>query len=223
MRRRGQTWLKRKEKWLVMLGVVLIVIYMLIIFNIYFKSPHYAWHGSRHPPATTPLAAPQPKSPSPPHSSTSRESDLTTWVNSLLTEFNHQPVMLLYLGHAPTIVVSSAIFCGKTYNKFLLFKDTSSSLHGGPAPGMARANLVFLSSANWFSRFLRMCSLKVSLKDRMQSFQYGLPICKQVHSLFPAPGWQNSMNTMSLQDLRHLGRFGQTSRFCNLPLQIKFQ
>ncbi|KAM1175064.1 hypothetical protein ACFX19_028105 [Malus domestica] len=30
---------------------------------------------------------------------------------------------------------------------------------------MARANLVFFSSANWFSRFLRMCSLEASLKD----------------------------------------------------------
>ncbi|KAM1113108.1 hypothetical protein ACFX13_046754 [Malus domestica] len=44
---------------------VLLAVYMLNIFNIYFKSPHCPRHGSRYPPATTP-AAPQPKSPSPP-------------------------------------------------------------------------------------------------------------------------------------------------------------
>ncbi|KAM2858588.1 hypothetical protein COP2_024105 [Malus domestica] len=38
-RRRRRTWLKRKEKWLVVLGVVLHAVYMLSIFDIYFKSP----------------------------------------------------------------------------------------------------------------------------------------------------------------------------------------
>ncbi|XP_018500308.2 GPI ethanolamine phosphate transferase 1-like [Pyrus x bretschneideri] len=37
-RRRRRTWLKRKEKWLVSLGVVLHAVYMLSIFDIYFKS-----------------------------------------------------------------------------------------------------------------------------------------------------------------------------------------
>ncbi|KAK9925220.1 hypothetical protein M0R45_033550 [Rubus argutus] len=32
-------WLKTKEKWLVVVGVVLHVVYMLSIFDIYFKSP----------------------------------------------------------------------------------------------------------------------------------------------------------------------------------------
>ncbi|KAL3526014.1 hypothetical protein ACH5RR_014386 [Cinchona calisaya] len=34
-----QKWLKRKEKWLVVLGVVLHAVYMLSIFDIYFKTP----------------------------------------------------------------------------------------------------------------------------------------------------------------------------------------
>lgn len=34
-----QKWLKRKEKWLVVLGVVLHSVYMLSIFDIYFKTP----------------------------------------------------------------------------------------------------------------------------------------------------------------------------------------
>lgn len=38
-KRRRRTWLKRKEKWLVVLGVVLHAVYMLSIFDIYFKSP----------------------------------------------------------------------------------------------------------------------------------------------------------------------------------------
>ncbi|KAM1015199.1 hypothetical protein ACFX1T_044909 [Malus domestica] len=38
-RRRRWIWLKRKEKWLVVLGVVLHAVYMLSIFDIYFKSP----------------------------------------------------------------------------------------------------------------------------------------------------------------------------------------
>ncbi|KAM1010567.1 hypothetical protein ACFX2C_046028 [Malus domestica] len=44
---------------------VFLAVYMLNIFNIYFKSPHYPRHGSRYPPDTTP-AAHQPKSPSHP-------------------------------------------------------------------------------------------------------------------------------------------------------------
>jgi len=32
-------WLKRKERWLVLLGVILHAVYMLSIFDIYFKSP----------------------------------------------------------------------------------------------------------------------------------------------------------------------------------------
>jgi hypothetical protein len=32
-------WLKRRERWLVVLGVILHAIYMLSIFDIYFKSP----------------------------------------------------------------------------------------------------------------------------------------------------------------------------------------
>ena len=32
-------WLKRKEKWLVVVGVALHAVYMLSIFDIYFKSP----------------------------------------------------------------------------------------------------------------------------------------------------------------------------------------
>lgn len=38
-RSRRRTWLKRKEKWLVVLGVLLHAVYMLSIFDIYFKSP----------------------------------------------------------------------------------------------------------------------------------------------------------------------------------------
>uniref|UniRef100_A0A5B7AYF0 GPI ethanolamine phosphate transferase 1 n=2 Tax=Davidia involucrata TaxID=16924 RepID=A0A5B7AYF0_DAVIN len=34
-----QKWLKRREKWLVVLGVVLHAVYMLSIFDIYFKTP----------------------------------------------------------------------------------------------------------------------------------------------------------------------------------------
>uniref|UniRef100_A0A2P2KTR8 GPI ethanolamine phosphate transferase 1 n=1 Tax=Rhizophora mucronata TaxID=61149 RepID=A0A2P2KTR8_RHIMU len=36
---RRQKWLKRREKWLVMLGVILHSVYMLSIFDIYFKTP----------------------------------------------------------------------------------------------------------------------------------------------------------------------------------------
>ncbi|KAF5807808.1 putative GPI ethanolamine phosphate transferase 1 [Helianthus annuus] len=36
---RGQKWLKRREIWLVALGIALHVVYMLSIFDIYFKSP----------------------------------------------------------------------------------------------------------------------------------------------------------------------------------------
>lgn len=32
-------WLKRRERWLVVLGVILHAVYMLSIFDIYFKSP----------------------------------------------------------------------------------------------------------------------------------------------------------------------------------------
>lgn len=32
-------WLKRKEKWLVVLGIILHAVYMLSIFDIYFKTP----------------------------------------------------------------------------------------------------------------------------------------------------------------------------------------
>lgn len=32
-------WLKRREKWLVVLGVALHAVYMLSIFDIYFKTP----------------------------------------------------------------------------------------------------------------------------------------------------------------------------------------
>lgn len=32
-------WLKRRERWLVVLGVVLHAVYMLSIFDIYFKTP----------------------------------------------------------------------------------------------------------------------------------------------------------------------------------------
>lgn len=37
--RKKQKWLSRKEKWLVVLGVVLHAVYMLSIFDIYFKTP----------------------------------------------------------------------------------------------------------------------------------------------------------------------------------------
>lgn len=37
--RNKQKWLSRKEKWLVILGVVLHAVYMLSIFDIYFKTP----------------------------------------------------------------------------------------------------------------------------------------------------------------------------------------
>ena len=36
---RGRTWLKRREIWLVALGIALHAVYMLSIFDIYFKSP----------------------------------------------------------------------------------------------------------------------------------------------------------------------------------------
>ena len=36
---RKRRWLKRRERWLVVLGVVLHAIYMLSIFDIYFKTP----------------------------------------------------------------------------------------------------------------------------------------------------------------------------------------
>lgn len=32
-------WLKRRERWLVVLGVILHAVYMLSIFDIYFKTP----------------------------------------------------------------------------------------------------------------------------------------------------------------------------------------
>ncbi|XP_021857442.2 uncharacterized protein [Spinacia oleracea] len=35
----SKTWVKRREKWLVVLGVILHAVYMLSIFDIYFKSP----------------------------------------------------------------------------------------------------------------------------------------------------------------------------------------
>lgn len=36
----GRTkWLKRRERWLVVLGVILHAVYMLSIFDIYFKTP----------------------------------------------------------------------------------------------------------------------------------------------------------------------------------------
>lgn len=34
-----QKWLKGREKWLVVLGLVLHAVYMLSIFDIYFKTP----------------------------------------------------------------------------------------------------------------------------------------------------------------------------------------
>ncbi|GMP29146.1 hypothetical protein CsSME_00004384 [Camellia sinensis var. sinensis] len=37
--RRNNKWLKRRETWLVVLGVVLHAVYMLSIFDIYFKTP----------------------------------------------------------------------------------------------------------------------------------------------------------------------------------------
>lgn len=37
--RRNNKWLKRRERWLVVLGVVLHAVYMLSIFDIYFKTP----------------------------------------------------------------------------------------------------------------------------------------------------------------------------------------
>lgn len=37
--RNKQKWLSRKEKWLVVLGVILHAVYMLSIFDIYFKTP----------------------------------------------------------------------------------------------------------------------------------------------------------------------------------------
>ena len=36
---RRRKWLKRRETWLVVLGVVLHAVYMLSIFDIYFKTP----------------------------------------------------------------------------------------------------------------------------------------------------------------------------------------
>ncbi|CAJ1782183.1 unnamed protein product [Sphenostylis stenocarpa] len=36
---RGRNWLRRRERWLVVLGVVLHAVYMLSIFDIYFKTP----------------------------------------------------------------------------------------------------------------------------------------------------------------------------------------
>ncbi|MFS8023573.1 putative GPI ethanolamine phosphate transferase 1 [Helianthus anomalus] len=36
---RGRKWLKRREIWLVALGIALHAVYMLSIFDIYFKSP----------------------------------------------------------------------------------------------------------------------------------------------------------------------------------------
>lgn len=36
---RGRKWLRRRERWLVALGVVLHAVYMLSIFDIYFKTP----------------------------------------------------------------------------------------------------------------------------------------------------------------------------------------
>ena len=38
-RERRRKWLKRREKWIVIVGVVLHAIYMLSIFDIYFKTP----------------------------------------------------------------------------------------------------------------------------------------------------------------------------------------
>ena len=35
----SKIWVKRREKWLVVLGVVLHAVYMLSIFDIYFKTP----------------------------------------------------------------------------------------------------------------------------------------------------------------------------------------
>ncbi|RDY07681.1 GPI ethanolamine phosphate transferase 1 [Mucuna pruriens] len=36
---RGRKWLRRRERWLVVLGVILHAVYMLSIFDIYFKTP----------------------------------------------------------------------------------------------------------------------------------------------------------------------------------------
>lgn len=36
---RGKKWLKTQEMWLVVLGVILHAVYMLSIFDIYFKTP----------------------------------------------------------------------------------------------------------------------------------------------------------------------------------------
>ncbi|XP_020218410.1 GPI ethanolamine phosphate transferase 1 isoform X1 [Cajanus cajan] len=36
---KGRKWLRRRERWLVVLGVILHAVYMLSIFDIYFKSP----------------------------------------------------------------------------------------------------------------------------------------------------------------------------------------
>ncbi|KAL6013600.1 hypothetical protein ACLOJK_004098 [Asimina triloba] len=36
---RRQRWLKRRERWLVLLGILLHAVYMLSIFDIYFKTP----------------------------------------------------------------------------------------------------------------------------------------------------------------------------------------
>ncbi|KAG4134522.1 hypothetical protein ERO13_D08G162051v2, partial [Gossypium hirsutum] len=36
---RRRQWVKRRETWLVILGVILHAVYMLSIFNIYFKTP----------------------------------------------------------------------------------------------------------------------------------------------------------------------------------------
>lgn len=39
LKNQTRKWLKRRESWLVILGVLLHAVYMLSIFDIYFKSP----------------------------------------------------------------------------------------------------------------------------------------------------------------------------------------
>lgn len=35
----GESWRQKKEKWLIVMGIVLHAVYMMSIFDIYFKSP----------------------------------------------------------------------------------------------------------------------------------------------------------------------------------------
>ncbi|CAN0857489.1 GPI ethanolamine phosphate transferase 1 [Linum grandiflorum] len=52
--RRRRKWLKRRETWLVILGVILHAVYMLSIFDIYFKSPIVHGMDPVHPRFTAP-------------------------------------------------------------------------------------------------------------------------------------------------------------------------